>query len=81
MYIMDECVDNCSIEKNWNIKGSKDKEIGEVQLVFENDKNYIVGKSNEDNWFGVEVNHKTVETLKEMEADKVFKFFNNELSR
>ena len=81
MYTMDECVDNCSVEKNWNIKGSKDKEIGEVQLVFENDKNYIVGKSNEDNWFGVEVNHKTVETLKEMEADKVFKFFNNELSR
>lgn len=72
---MDECVDNCAVEKDWSIKTHENYEISEMQLVIENDKNYIVGKSDKDNWFGVEVNPKTVETLKEMEADKVLKFF------
>jgi mannose-1-phosphate guanylyltransferase len=81
MYTMDECLDNCAVEKGWNIKTHENYEIAEMQLVLEDNKNYIVGKGAEDNWFGVEVNPKTVETLKEMETDKVLKFFQKELSR
>lgn len=81
IYTMDECVDNCSVEKGWNIKTHKNYEISEVQLVLEDHKNYIVGKNIKNNWFGVEINPKTVETLKEMEDDKVLKFFYNEVTR
>lgn len=80
IFEMDECVDNCRIEKVWNKKTEKKYKIAEVQLVFENDKNYLVGKSVYGTWFGVEVKSTMVQALKEMEDDKVFKFLYSKLS-
>jgi mannose-1-phosphate guanylyltransferase len=81
IFEMDECVDNCRVEKVWNKETEKKYKIAEVQLVYENDKNYLVGKSVYGTWFGIEVKNTMVQAIKDMEHDKVIKFLYARISQ
>lgn len=80
IFHLDECTDNCSIEKVWNRETEKKYNIAEAQLIYENDRNYLVGKSVYGTWFGVEVKNSIVPALKEMEDYKIFKYLDRKLS-